>query len=102
MGFNKKYISEQNIRSIADNNNYIDFYNYFVKSDAIISIDKFSSDIFNEISKYKIYNKKEIMKIMNKCKTKPIMEKKDIIYTIVTVVLVIVAILIIFKDVIFK
>lgn len=100
MGFNKRYISEQNIRIIANRNNYIDFFNYF-RSDVIISLDKFSSEIFDEISKYSIKDKNRIIKIMNKCKMEKV-KNNHVIYTVVTVVLVIISVLIIFKDAIFK
>lgn len=63
MGFNKRFISEKSIRSIANRNDYKYFFNYF-KSDAIIVSDNFSSDILNEIQKYTINDKNDIIRIM--------------------------------------
>jgi len=64
MGFNKRFMSEKSITSMANSNNYEDFFNYF-KSDAIITLDKFSSDVFNKIQKLSIIDKDDIIKIMN-------------------------------------
>jgi hypothetical protein len=67
MGFNKRIISEETIRLIANDDDFKKFYNYF-KSDSIFLSDTFSSDILNKIRKYSIENKDEIIKIMNECK----------------------------------
>ena len=67
MGFNKRYISEDSIRLIANSDDVERFFNYF-KSDTIISCDKFSSKVFNTIRKYSISDKDKIIKILNKCK----------------------------------
>jgi len=67
MGFNKRYISEDSIRLIANSDDVERFFNYF-KSDAIIFSDKFSSNVFNKIKKYSINDKDKIIKILNKCK----------------------------------
>lgn len=67
MGFDKRYISEKSIRLIANSDNFEKFYNYF-KSDAIVSGDKFSSNILKQIEKFSIKDKNDIIKIMNECK----------------------------------
>ena len=63
MGFNKRYISEDSIRLIANNDDVERFFNYF-KSDTIISCDKFSSKVFNTIRKYSISDKDKIINEM--------------------------------------
>ena len=68
MGFNKKYICEDTIKIVAKCDDYVIFFYYFKSSDAIISLDNFSSSIYNEICKLTINDKDEIIKIMNKCK----------------------------------
>ena len=68
MSFNKRYITEENIRMIADSNNYERFYNYF-KSNAVITLDNFSTDIYDQMSKLTINDKDSIINIMNKCKS---------------------------------
>lgn len=67
MGFDKKYISEESIRLIASYNDVEKFYNYF-RSDAIITMDKFSSRILNRIIKCSINDKNKISNILKKCK----------------------------------
>ena len=67
MGFNKRIISKETIKIIADRDSYIDFYNYF-KSDAILSEDNFSLNIIKQIEKCSIEDKDKIIEIMNKCK----------------------------------
>ena len=67
MSFNKRYISQNKLEKISNQYDYISFFNFF-NSDSLISEDKFSSNIINEISKYKIEDKEEIIKIMKKCK----------------------------------
>lgn len=66
MGFNKRYISKESIKRIA-NTNYEQFFNYF-KADAIIATDSFSIEILDEIEKCYITDKDRIIEIMNKCK----------------------------------
>ena len=66
MGFNKRYISRESIKRIADTN-YEQFFNYF-KADAIITTDQFSIEILDEIEKCHITDKDRIIEIMNKCK----------------------------------
>jgi len=68
MGFNKKYICEDTIRIVAKYDDYMKFFKHFKSPDAIISLDNFSSSIYNEICKLTINDKDEIIKIMNKCK----------------------------------
>ena len=66
MGLDKKYISRETIHKMS-HKNYIEFFNYF-DSQIIIILDSFSSDIFKQINKCKIDDKKKILKIMKKCK----------------------------------
>lgn len=66
MGFNKRYISKESIKRIAETN-YEQFFNYF-KSDAIIATDNFSVEILDDIEKCCITDKDRIIEIMNKCK----------------------------------
>ena len=68
MGFNKKYLCEETIRIVAKYDDYVKFFNHFKSPDAIISLDKFSSEIYNEICKLTINDKDKIIKILNKCK----------------------------------
>lgn len=67
MGLNKKYISTESIKSIASVNDIEYFFNYF-KGEIIITTDNFSSKILNEIREYSMYDKKDILRIMMKCK----------------------------------
>lgn len=67
MGFDKRIISKKTIKIIAEQNSYIDFYNYF-KADAILSEDKFSLNILKQIEKCSLTDKDKIIEIMNKCK----------------------------------
>lgn len=67
MGFNKRYISEKSIKSIAICDDYNQFFNYF-KSDAIIATDNFSIKILDEIINCSLIDKDKIIEIMNKCK----------------------------------
>ena len=66
MGFDKKYRSERSIRAIALNNDFELFFNY-IKSGQLF-MDKFSTDILNQIQNYSIENKNDIVNLMNKCK----------------------------------
>ena len=66
MGFNKRYLSKNNIKIIANNRNYIDFYNYFMKADVIISEDNFSSGIYDKISRCSINDKNKIINLGGK------------------------------------
>jgi hypothetical protein len=68
MGFNKKYISKETIKRVANHNDYKLFFEYFIKSDAIISDDDFSMKVLNRIKKCTINDKDEIINIMNECK----------------------------------
>lgn len=67
MGFNKRFISKDSLKSFASDGDYVRFFKYF-KSDALIFDDNFSYEIAKEISKYTIDNKDEIINIMNMCK----------------------------------
>lgn len=67
MGLNKKYISKESIKSISNTNNIEYFFNYF-NDDIIITTDDFSSKILDEIREYSLYDKKDILRIMMKCK----------------------------------
>jgi len=64
MGFDKKYISEKDIKSIA-NSDYKKFFKFF-KSGGLF--DKFSTDIIVELEDCKIDDKDKIIKIMIKYK----------------------------------
>lgn len=66
MGFNKKYISEKNVKSFTDDD-FKNFFNY-IKSGEML--DKFSTNIRIELDKYTINDKDEIIKIMSKYKYK--------------------------------
>lgn len=68
MGFNKKFLCEETIRIVAKDDDYVIFFNHFKSPEAIVSLDKFSSNIYNEICKLSINDKDEIIKILNKCK----------------------------------
>jgi hypothetical protein len=67
MGFNKKIISEESIKKIANRNDYEFFFKYF-NSNAILCEDMFSLNIFNRIKMCSIDNTDEIISIMNDCK----------------------------------
>lgn len=69
MGFNKRYISKETLKSFSNNNNYEIFFNYF-KANALIFEDNFSLSIGLKMSKLKIIDKDEIVNIMNECKKK--------------------------------
>lgn len=66
MGFNKKIISEKNIKSIANKNDFELFFNYMKSGEMLI--DKYSSNVLNEIQKFSIQDKNDIINIMNTCK----------------------------------
>lgn len=66
MGFNKKIISERNIKSIANKNDFELFFN-FIKSGQMF-IDEYSFDVLDQIKNFSIQDKDGIINIMNKCK----------------------------------
>jgi len=67
MGFNKRFISKDSLRNIANLDDYLSFFNYF-KSDVVLFEDTFSLNIMKDLKKYNITDKYEILNIMNKCK----------------------------------
>ena len=67
MGFNKRYISEESIKNIIQENNFELFFNYF-NSESIICKDGYSSKIFNEIKQLNIKDKDKIVELINKLK----------------------------------
>ena len=67
MGFNKRYISKDSLKNIANSGDYLSFFKYF-KSDVVLFEDSFSLNIMNDLKKYTINDKDEILTIMNKCK----------------------------------
>ena len=66
MGFNKKIISERNIKSIANKNDFELFFN-FIKSGQMF-IDEYSFDVLDQIKNFSIQDKDGIINIMSKCK----------------------------------
>jgi len=67
MGFNKRYISKDSLKNIANSGDYLSFFKYF-KSDVVLFDDTFSFNIMKDLKKYNITDKDEITTIMNKCK----------------------------------
>lgn len=67
MGFDKRIISKDTLKVIANLYDYEEFYRYFL-SDAILTEDKFSLNILKQIEKCTIEDKNKIIDIMNKCK----------------------------------
>jgi len=69
MGFNKRILSEESIREVANNDNFYNFKMYF-KADAFIVRDDFSANILSKIQKISIKDNDKILELMNECKTK--------------------------------
>ena len=67
MGFNKRYISKDSLKNIANGGDYLSFFKYF-KSDVVLFDDTFSFNIMKDLKKFNINDKDEIIIIMNKCK----------------------------------
>jgi len=67
MGFNKRFISKDSLKNISNSGDYLNFFKYF-KSDVVLFEDSFSLNIMNDLKKYTINDKDEILTIMNKCK----------------------------------